>query len=74
MCDVDEEQAEVMRSLVTGRGSERSRERNLRESRARDALEVPDGIVILDQERPCQELALPWGNMSDSLFLSSSKL
>ena len=50
------------------------REEQEEKSRANDALKIPDGIVIPDNEGPHQESPFSWDTMSEPLSLSSSKL
>ena len=50
------------------------REEKEEKSRANDALKIPDGVVIPDNEGPRQESPFSWDSMSDPLSLSSSKL
>lgn len=70
--DTDHEQAEIMKKLVSGRVSERGREIQTK-SRASDALEIPNGVLIPDHVYLCHESLLPWSNITEPLFLSLNK-
>lgn len=50
------------------------REEQEEQSRASDALEVPDGALIPDHESGHQESPFSWDRMSEPLSLSLSKL